>query len=70
MATLADTLADAEGLEYVYVGNVPGHPGENTFCPKCRRAVVERSGFTVTGLHLRKGKCERCQQAIAGVWGT
>jgi len=38
----AKAIADAEGLHYVYVGNVPGHPGESTYCPKCRRIVVER----------------------------
>jgi pyruvate formate lyase activating enzyme len=66
----AKAIADAEGLEYVYVGNVPGHPGENTYCPKCRRPVVERTGFTVTALRLQKGKCAHCQQPIAGVWGV
>jgi len=33
------------GLNYVYVGNIPGHPGENTYCPKCGKAVIERDGF-------------------------
>jgi len=64
----AKAIADAEGLHYVYLGNVPGHPAESTYCPKCHRAVVTRMGFTVTGTHLRKGKCEYCQQAIPGVW--
>ena len=43
----AKAIADAEGLHYVYIGNVPGHPAENTYCPKCRRLVIERAGFTV-----------------------
>ena len=64
----AKTIADAEGLNYVYVGNVPGHPAESTYCPKCHRIVVERVGLTVQAMHLRKGKCEYCQQAIPGVW--
>lgn len=64
----AKAIADAEGLRYVYVGNVPGHPGENTYCPKCRRAVVERAGFTIRSLNLAKGKCRYCQETIAGVW--
>ena len=59
---------DAEGLHYVYIGNVPGHPAENTYCPKCRRAVVERAGFAISAMRLRKGKCRYCQQPIAGVW--
>ncbi|HXX15615.1 MAG TPA: AmmeMemoRadiSam system radical SAM enzyme [Candidatus Eremiobacteraceae bacterium] len=64
----AKAIADAEGLHYVYLGNVPGHPAENTYCPKCHRVVIGRIGFTVTEMHLRKGKCEYCQQAIPGVW--
>jgi len=64
----AKAIADAEGIHYVYLGNIPGHPAESTYCPKCRRVVIGRIGFTVTEMHLRKGKCEYCQQAIAGVW--
>ncbi len=72
VATLerAKAIADAEGLHYVYLGNVPPpHPAENTYCPKCKRAVVERVGLSVRGVHLKKGKCQFCQQTIAGVWG-
>ncbi len=64
----AKAIADAEGLHYVYLGNIPGHPAESTYCPKCRRVVIGRIGFTVQEMHVRKGKCEYCQQAIAGVW--
>jgi pyruvate formate lyase activating enzyme len=66
----AKAAGDAEGLRYVYIGNVPGHPAEKTYCPKCRRVVVDRIGFSVESIHVRKGKCRYCQQAIAGVWGT
>ena len=64
----AKAICDAEGLHYVYIGNVPGHPAESTWCPKCRRVVVERAGFTVRALHLDKGKCRFCQQTIPGIW--
>ena len=64
----AKAICDAEGLHYVYIGNVPGHPAESTWCPKCRRVVVERAGFTVRALHLDKGKCQFCHQAIPGIW--
>jgi pyruvate formate lyase activating enzyme len=70
LATLerAKAVCDAEGLHFVYVGNVPGHPAESTYCPKCRRAVVKRAGFTVESMDVRRGKCRFCQQAIPGVW--
>jgi len=72
VATLdrAKAAADAEGLHYVYVGNVPGHPAENTYCPHCRRKVVERVGFTIASIDIVKGSCRFCHQPIAGVWGT
>jgi pyruvate formate lyase activating enzyme len=71
VATLerAKAICDAEGLHYVYIGNVPGHPAESTWCPNCRRAVVERAGFTVRAMHLDKGKCRFCHQTIPGIWG-
>jgi len=64
----AKAIADSEGLHYVYLGNIPGHPAENTYCPKCRHLVIGRIGFTVTETHIHKGKCEYCQQVIPGVW--
>jgi pyruvate formate lyase activating enzyme len=65
----AKAIAEAEGIHYVYIGNVPGHPAENTYCPKCRRVLVERTGLMVRGIHLNRGKCQFCQQPIPGVWG-
>ncbi len=64
----AKAIADAEGLQFAYIGNVPGHRAENTYCPKCRRLLIERAGFTITQNHIRKGKCEYCQRVIPGVW--
>jgi pyruvate formate lyase activating enzyme len=64
----AKSIADAEGLHFVYVGNVPGHPGQHTHCPKCSRVVVERAGFTVRKLQLKHGRCEFCRAPLAGVW--
>ena len=71
LATLerAKAICDAEGLHYVYLGNVPGHAAEKTYCPKCRRVVVDREGYLVKAVNLDKGKCRYCQQPIAGVWG-
>ena len=64
----AKAIADAEGLHYVYIGNVPGHSAENTYCPKCRTLLIERAGFTIAQMNLRKGKCPKCQHAIPGRW--
>ncbi len=64
----ARATALAIGLEYVYIGNVPGHEGENTFCPRCKRLLIERSGFMVRGVHLQDGRCGACGQPIPGIW--
>jgi len=56
------------GLEFVYVGNVPGHRYDNTYCPQCSTLLIERRGFEVTYNGLDQGKCPWCQRALAGVW--
>jgi pyruvate formate lyase activating enzyme len=57
------------GLESVYVGNVPGHRYDNTYCPQCSTLLIERRGFEVTSNQLKEGCCPWCHQSIAGVWG-
>ena len=52
------------GLEFVYVGNVPGHEGENTVCPRCRRLVVERTGYAVADAALCNGRCGMCGEDL------
>jgi pyruvate formate lyase activating enzyme len=65
----AKAIADAEGLHYVYIGNVPGHPAQNTYCPQCRKMVVERAGFTANSVLIRKdGTCPFCRHLIPGIW--
>jgi len=56
------------GLHYVYVGNVPMHEGESTWCPKCRKVVIKRVGFKVDPSGLKAGACASCGQRIAGIW--
>ncbi|MFH1853486.1 MAG: AmmeMemoRadiSam system radical SAM enzyme [Candidatus Neomarinimicrobiota bacterium] len=65
---MAYDIARERGLHYPYVGNVPGHPGNNTFCPACGKAVIERTGFFVIENHLTDGHCQFCREPIAGVW--
>ncbi len=55
------------GLHYVYVGNLPGHESESTFCPGCGALLIERYGYHVRFRHLADGACGRCGMAIAGV---
>ncbi len=64
----ARAIAMEEGLHYVYVGNVPGHEGNNTYCPRCGEVVIRRSGLSVLEMRLQDGHCVNCGQAIPGVW--
>ncbi len=56
------------GLHFVYTGNVPGDPGENTYCPHCGAMVIRRMGFAIIGASIKNGACEFCGASIAGVW--
>lgn len=55
-----------EGLKYVYLGNCPGHPAENTFCPGCGKLLIERYNFKILRYDLRRNSCRYCDQQIAG----
>ncbi len=61
-------IAKEVGLNYVYIGNVPGHRGENTYCPKCKKIVVGRIGYRITENNIKDGKCKSCGERIAGIW--
>jgi len=61
-------IAMETGLEYVYIGNVPGHEGERTYCPKCKKILIFRQGYYITEVNLNKGKCKFCGQPISGIW--
>ena len=58
-------VAKHEGLNFVYLGNVPGHPSENTYCPSCDTAIIRRYSFEITQWNLTSDmRCPVCGQAI------
>lgn len=61
-------IAREEGIEYVYIGNVPGTHASDTRCAGCGKKVVERVGYRITVNNLEGGKCKFCGSAIPGVW--
>ena len=61
-------LAMAEGIRYVYLGNVPGHAGNHTFCHHCKKLLVERQGYHIPTFHIAAGRCRFCRTPIPGVW--
>jgi len=61
------------GLDFVYAGNITGHDFENTNCPKCGKAVVERKGYALQGMTLKlesdgTARCKHCGTKIPGIW--
>ena len=64
----AAAIADEEGLQYVYVGNVPGHERNSTFCPQCGERIISRMHFSVVSLDIEDGKCKFCGHEIPGIW--
>jgi pyruvate formate lyase activating enzyme len=57
--------AKKNGLNYVYIGNVPGNKYESTYCPKCGKLLIERNGFYITKWALTADKrCPKCHARI------
>ncbi|UCH58121.1 MAG: AmmeMemoRadiSam system radical SAM enzyme [Candidatus Bathyarchaeota archaeon] len=74
--TPVETLEEARrtaasvGLKYVYVGNVPGHEGNSSFCPLCDRPLIVRYHFSVLEYNLMEGRCKFCGHEIPGIWSN
>ena len=51
------------GLKYVYTGNVPGLPSEDTFCPKCGGLCIDRTNYIIHR-YDKAGKCPKCGQDL------
>ena len=62
----ARALGLEEGLRYVYVGNLPGHAGQDTRCHACDAVLVARRAFGIVGGDLVDGRCGRCSTPIPG----
>ncbi|MDI6783431.1 MAG: AmmeMemoRadiSam system radical SAM enzyme [bacterium] len=61
-------VAKKHGLQYVYIGNVPGHKNNSTYCPKCKKLLLGRYHFSVLENNLKDGKCKFCGYPISGIW--
>lgn len=66
---MARKIALDSGINFAYIGNVPGHEGENTYCPGCNKIVIRRMGYQIMNNAINKnGKCQFCGHKIAGIW--
>jgi len=56
-------IGKAEGLKYVYSGNIPGDSYEDTYCPKCGTKMIDRTGYFIERFD-KKGKCAECGEDL------
>lgn len=68
--TEARDIAMGIGLKFVYIGNIPEHPSNNTYCPSCKKLLIERKGYSIIQNNIRNSSCRYCSERIAGVWET
>ncbi len=68
IATLesAYEIAKRNGLRYVYIGNVPGHDFNSTYCHSCQRRIIRRTHLDVLEIHIEDGRCKFCNSTIPG----
>jgi pyruvate formate lyase activating enzyme len=64
----ARRIALDAGLKYVYLGNLPGNPAENTNCHNCGKLVIGRRGYMVGEINIKDDKCRHCGTRIPGIW--
>ncbi|MDW8056585.1 MAG: AmmeMemoRadiSam system radical SAM enzyme, partial [Elusimicrobiota bacterium] len=65
----AREIAISLGLKYVYIGNVAGHEGNNTYCPNCKKLLIKRIHYVVVENKIgTSGKCKFCKTEIVGIW--
>lgn len=62
--TRARELGQAAGLKFVYLGNLPGDPAENTYCPGCGQVVIERRGYRVLSIKVHDSRCDHSRTPI------
>ena len=67
LETARQIAIDAE-LNYVSIGNVPGHKANSTFCPQCGETIINRIHFNVMAKYIYEGKCAFCGYEIPGIW--
>lgn len=56
----AHRIGREAGLQFVYIGNLAGHPAQNTYCPQCEALLIERQGFQVLSRPLQTPVCPAC----------
>jgi pyruvate formate lyase activating enzyme len=65
---MAHAIAREVGINFVTLGNVPGHRYNSTFCPACGEKLTHRVGFSVLANNIEEGRCKFCGKQLPGIW--
>ncbi|MEW6481444.1 MAG: AmmeMemoRadiSam system radical SAM enzyme [bacterium] len=57
------------GINHPYIGNIPDGEWNNTYCPGCKKMLIERAGYSVLKNLIKDGMCPGCKRKISGFWG-
>ena len=67
--TRARSIAQEQGLNFVYTGNVFDPERQTTYCPQCAKPAIGRDGYTITSWGLGQGGfCTSCGAGVPGVF--
>ena len=66
--TRAREIAIANGMRYVYTGNVHHAEGDTTFCHSCGHELIVRDWYALKSWQIDKGHCPQCGQICEGVF--
>ncbi|MBS2006664.1 MAG: AmmeMemoRadiSam system radical SAM enzyme [Cyanobacteria bacterium SZAS TMP-1] len=66
----ARKIALKAGLNYVYTGNVDDSKHQSTYCPSCKKLLIERNWYELGRYNLDGNKCRACGSAVAGVFAA
>lgn len=61
-------IAREEGINHVYIGNIPGTHASDTSCPECTKTLIERKGYNIGMNNIENGRCKFCNAEISGIW--
>jgi AmmeMemoRadiSam system radical SAM enzyme/AmmeMemoRadiSam system protein B/AmmeMemoRadiSam system protein A len=59
-------VARRAGLKYVYTGNVDDVAHQSTYCPHCRKLLIERNWYDLGAYHLKGDRCGHCGGHVVG----
>lgn len=69
----AAAIGRANGLRYIYAGNLPGQVAalEDTHCAECGELLVGRYGYHIRSYRLTpEGRCPACAAVVPGRWSS